>query len=274
MATQINNQASTTYQFLGSSEVLTAVSNENTITLLDSSGLSVTKTANPTTYLAGDIITYTVTITNNSSSYLNGVRIIDNLGGGNLAYVVGSGSLTTSTETYPVSPIATNPLTFTLQQLGVGESMTLTYRSQVIFNLPSSVSSITNTITGIGYTATGTITDTDSETILKKNSAQVELIKTSSLDTVSENQPFSYYLTLNNLNTTPAIVQQITDQLPLGFVLTDVYLKIGSGTNTELNATDYTLTSGNLFTLPSSSGPFVTVPSNGTTVVTLTGYFA
>ena len=274
MATQINNQASTTYQFSGGTEVLTATSNENTITLKDASGLTITKTANPTTFSAGDIITYTVRITNNSSNYLNGVRIIDDLGGGNLAYVVGSGSLTTSTQTYPVSPVAVNPLTFTLQQLGVGSSMTLTYKAQVIFNLPGTVSSITNNVRGIGYTSTGTITGSDSETILKKNSARIDLSKTSSLESVEKNQSVSYFLTLNNLNTVDAIVLTVTDQLPDDFVLTNVYLKIGSGPDIELAATDYNLTSGNLFTMPSSSGPFVTVPNGDSTVVTLTGYFA
>ena len=274
MATQINNQASTTYQFSGGTEVLTSTSNENTITLRDASGLTITKTANPTTFSAGDIITYTVRITNNSSSYLNGVRIIDDLGGGNLAYVVGSGSLTTSTETYPVSPVAVNPLTFTLQQLGVGSSMTLTYKSQVIFNLPSSVSSITNSVKGIGYTSTGTITGSDLETILKKNSARIELFKSASVDSVEKNQPVSYFMTLNNLNSVDAIVLTVTDQLPTNFVLTNVYLKIGSGVEIELNATDYNLTSDNLFTLPSASGPFVTVPSGSSTIVTLSGYFA
>ena len=273
MATQINNQASTTYQFSGGSEVLTAISNENTMTLKDASGLSITKTANPTTFGAGDIITYTVRITNNSGSYLNGVRIIDDLGGGNLAYVVGSGNLMTSTGSYPVTPVAVNPLTFTLQQLGVGASMTLTYRSQVIFNLPSTTSSITNNVRGIGYTSTGTITGSDTETILKKNSQRVELSKTSSMTSVEANQEFSYYLTLQNLNTVDAIVLSITDQLPSNFVLTDASLKIGTGSTVPLLGTDYTLTLDNLFTLPSATGPFVTVPSGGTTVVTLTGYF-
>jgi len=273
MATPINNTAGATYQFSGGTEVLTATSNENVVVLQESSGLTITKTANPSTFLTGDIITYTVRITNNSSSYFNGVRIIDDLGGGALAYVVGSGSLTTSTQTYPVTPVAVSPLTFTLQQLAVGASMTLTYRSQVVFNLPSTTTSITNNVRGIGYTASGTIVGSDSETIVKKNSLSLDISKTASETEVMPNQSFSYYITLNNLNTVDAIILSITDQLPSNFTLTGVSLKIGTGSTTNLNATDYTLTTGNLFTLPSSSGPFVTVPAGGSTVVTLTGYF-
>lgn len=273
MATPINNTAGATYQFSGGTEVLTATSNENVVVLQESSGLTITKTANPSTFLTGDIITYTVRITNNSSSYFNGVRIIDDLGGGALAYVVGSGSLTTSTQTYPVTPVAVSPLTFTLQQLAVGASMTLTYRCQVVFNLPSTTTSITNNVRGIGYTASGTIVGSDSETIVKKNSLSLDISKTASETEVMPNQSFSYYITLNNLNTVDAIILSITDQLPSNFTLTGVSLKIGTGSTTNLNATDYTLTTGNLFTLPSSSGPFVTVPAGGSTVVTLTGYF-
>jgi len=128
--------------------------------------LSISKTSSSSTFSVGEIITYTIQITNSSDSNLSGVRIIDDLGGMKTAYVIGSGKLTYGSNTYPVWPIATNPLTFTLQELGVGESMTLVYKCQVIFNLPSSVSSITNTIQGIGYLS-GTITGSDSNTITR-----------------------------------------------------------------------------------------------------------
>ena len=274
MATTITNDAEATYQFDGSSATLSTMSNINSIVLQDNTGLTLTKVASPTEFLAGDIITYTITITNNSSKFLNGVRIIDNLGGGNLAYVLGSGRLTIGSLTYAVNPIATNPLTFTLQQLGVGATMTLTYRAQVIFNLPNSVASITNTIQGIGYTSTGTITGGTSATIQKKNSVSISLAKSSSTSSVFENVPFDYFLLLTNNNNVQATVENIVDQLPTNFVLQSVRLRIGNGAETTLNATDYTLTTGNLFTIPSASGPTITVPANGTTRVTITGYFS
>ena len=200
MPSTITNQASSTYQFDGSSEVNETTSNLNTIVLQDNTGLTITKTGTPTEFVVGDIITYTVTITNNSASFLTGVRIIDNLGGGNLAYVLGSGSLTVGNLTYAVSPISTNPLTFTLQQLNVGQSMTLQYRSQVIFNLPTTVQTITNNVRGIGYTSTGTIEGFDTFTIQKKTDAGVSLSKSASVTDVFPNQTFSYVLTLSNNN--------------------------------------------------------------------------
>lgn len=273
MPSTINNEASTRYQFDGTPDVSEATSNENSIVLEDIQGLTITKTASPTTFSSGDIITYTVRITNSSSSYLTGVRIIDDLGGGNLAYVLGSGSLTTLSTTYPVNPVATNPLTFTLQQLNVGQTMTLTYKSQVIFNLPGTVNSITNTVRGIGYTSTGTVNGFTNATIQKKNSVSLSIVKSASTTDVFPNQTFNYYITLTNSSGTQATIQNVTDQLPSNFVLTSVSLQIGTGSNTQLSSSDYTLTGGNLFTLPSGSGPSITVPAGGTTVVTLTGYF-
>ncbi len=274
MPSSINNEASTTYNFAGSADNLTATSNENTITLEDASGLTLTKTANPTTYSAGEIITFTVNITNSSSSYLNGVRIIDNIGGGYLAYVVGSAKLTVGSLTYAVTPVATNPLTFTLQQLSVGGSMTLTYNCQVIFNLPDSVTSITNSVRGIGYTSSGTVNGYASATIQKKNSVSFLISKTSSLSEVFPNQTFSYVITLTNNSSTEAEISNVTDDLPSNFVLSSVTLKIGSGTTQTLTSSDYTLSGSNEFVIPSGTGPTITVPANSTTVITLTGYFS
>lgn len=274
MPNTINNQAQTTYQFSGSSDTNTVVSNENSIVLEDPQGLDIVKTANPSTFLAGDIISYNVRITNNTSTFLTGVRIIDDLGGGNLAYVVGSGSLNTLSTTYPVSPVATNPLTFTLQELNPGQSMTLSYRSQVIFNLPGTVSSITNNVRGIGYTSTGTVEGFASSTIQKKNSVGMSITKSSSVTDVLPNEPFSYFITLNNNGSVSSSILNVTDQLPTNFVLTGVTLRIGSNSPITLSPSDYTLSSGNEIVIPSSSGPSITIPAGSIGVITLTGYFS
>lgn len=274
MAETINNSASTTYTLSGSTDSTTISSNSLAITLENTEGLNLTKTANPTTFLAGDIITYTITITNSSASGFNGVRIIDNLGGGNLAYVIGSGSLSTSTQTYPVTPIATNPLTFTLQQLAVGQTMTLTYRAQVIFNLPSSVTAITNTVQGIGYTSTGTVNAFTNSTIQKKTSSGFSITKSANVTTVVPNQTFSYFITLTNGNSVLANISNITDTLPSNFILTSARLQIGTGSVVTLSSSDYTLSGSNTIVVPSSTGPSITVPANGSTVLTLTGFLS
>ena len=272
MPSTINNDATTTYQFAGSTEIEATTSNQNTVILEDFQGLSITKTANPTTFAAGSIITYTVRITNSSGQYLTGVRIIDDLSDGNLAYVVGSASLT-STTTYAVSPVSTNPLTFTLQQLNVGDSMTLTYRAQVIFNLPTTVNSITNSVRGIGYTSTGTINGFSSSTISRPNTVSLTSTKSASLTEVLPRQPLSYYITLTNNSNVEATALNTTDQLPPNFVVTSVQLKIGSGPNVTLAATDYDLSATNVFSIPSLGGQPLTIPVGGSSVITINGYF-
>lgn len=272
MPTTVNNEASTLYQFEGSTETQSAVSNQNTVTLQDSQGLTLTKTASPTILSPGAIITYTVVITNSSPSFLNGVRIIDDLGGGNLAYVIGSAKLSAGGTTYPVNPIATSPLTFTLQQLGVGGTMTLTYKAQVIFNLPTSINAVTNTVHGIGYTASGTINGFANETIQRQNSLGLSITKTSNESTVFPNQLLRYTITLTNNSSTSANVESVTDQLPANFVLNSATLKIGNSSVMALNESDYTLTGTNFLTVPSMSGPSIWVPAGGSTIITLNGY--
>ena len=272
MAEIINNSASTVYTINGVTN--TANSNVLPVSYESNSGLVLTKTSNTDTFSVGEIINYEIIIKNASSSYLNGVRIIDDLGGGNLAYVLSSANLTVGGLTYPVTPISTNPLTFTLQQLGVGETMKLSYSAQVIFNLPPSVSLITNSVTGIGYPYSGTIKGYTSNTIQKKTDVDFTFTKSSNVTEVGSNQNFSYFLTLENNTSSPATISSITDNLPSNYNLTSVSLKIGSGPEIVLSGTDYLISLSNVLTIPSSSGPFISVPSNGTSVITLTGYFS
>ncbi len=272
MPSEINNSATTTYQFVGSSTTETVTSNVNQITLEDVSGLVVSKTSSPTTFSAGDIITYTVRITNNTGTFLTGVRIIDDLGGGNLAYVSGSASLS-STTTYPVSPSQTSPLTFALQQLNNGQSMTLTYKAQVVFDLPVSFSTITNSVRAIGYTSTGTVNGSASSRINRRGVSGLSIRKTASETEVLPRENFTYYITLTNGSDNAVADSTTTDQLPPNFVISSVELKIGTSDYQTLVATDYVVSNNNLFTIPSISGPIVTVPANGETVIAINGYF-
>ena len=272
MPTTVTNSTSTEYQFSGSSDVLTAQSNVHDVILQDPTGITLSKTSNTNSFVVGQIITYTVEITNNSSQFFNGVRIIDNLGGGNLAYVLGSATLTVGSLTYPVTPISTNPLTFTLQELNVGSTMILRYNCQVIFNLPSSVNNITNTVQGIGYTSTGTITGFATNTISRNSSQELEISKGSTLSSVLPNQVFSYLITITNNTSTSATLNTVTDQLPGNFVITNISVKVGTNPTINLSESDYVLSSTNNLTIPSPIGPTLTVPSNGETLITITGY--
>lgn len=273
MATIMNN-ATASYTSPSDSLSRTISSNDLEITYNTSSGISLVKTASPTTFTVGSIVTYTIKITNTSSTYFTGVRIIDNLGGGNLAYVVSSAKLTTSTQTYSVTPVATNPLTFTLQQLGVGASMTLTYKAQVVFNLPTTITEITNSVEGIGYTSSGTVTGFTNSTITRNSISDVEIAKSASASTVVPNQSFTYFLTISNGESEEITVSNITDQLPSAFTVTSLKMKVGTASETTLVSSDYTLSPSKELVVTKVNGSSITVPANGTTVLSITGYLS
>ena len=272
MAQTINNSASTVFNYNGGATE-TATSNVSSVNFQSSMGLEITKTASPDTFSAGDIITYTIIITNNSASYLNGVRIIDNLANGNLAYVLSSASLSAGTTTYPVNPVSTNPLTFTLQQLPTGASMTLTYKAQVIFNLPQNVLMLTNTVQGIGYTATGTISGFSSSTIQKKTETGFSLEKSSSVTDVMSNQPFNYYIRLSNNSNTSVNISSITDNLPSTFNFLSASLKIGLNDQVYLYSGDYSIDQNNSMNVTRIADQPIVIPQNTTAILTITGYF-
>lgn len=273
MATIMNN-ATASYTLVSDTTERTISSNDLEITYNTSNGISLVKTASPTSFSAGSIITFRIRITNTSSTYFTGVRIIDNLGGGNLAYVLSSATITTSTQTYTVTPIATSPLTFTLQQLGVGASMTLEYKAQVIFNLPSSVTEITNSVEGIGYTSSGTVSGFSNTTITRNSTSSVEMTKSATATNVVPNQTFTYNLTITNGENETATLTNITDKLPTSFTLTQVQVNIGTGSTRTLSSSDYSLSGTNELVVSSIDGERITVPANGSTILSITGYLS
>lgn len=280
MATEVTNQATVNYTFSGSGETRSETSNIATISVMDESALSITKYTQDSTFTPGGTVTFHIDIENLGSQYFTGVRINDDLGGTPqyLSYVNGSATLYINDQILAAEVASTNPLVFTLSPLASGRKMILTFTCRVSSSIPSSVNSITNSAEGIGYTATGTATDYSSTEITRSAVAEVSITKSASASTVSFGEVFSYTLNLTNQGTTIADVSSITDNLPENFKIVSVQLKIGNGNTTTLATSDYTVGANNEFTVPSSTGPTITVPATtssgvGRTVLTITGYF-
>lgn len=272
MARNVTNQSTVTYTYAGSGVQHTASSNVNTVTVRDTAGLNIVKYTQTESWLPGDIITYSVNINNVGSYYFTGVRITDDRGGGHLTYIPGSAMLYIGGQMLAAQVASTIPLVFTLSPLPAGEMMILTYSMQVSSSIPSSVTSITNIVDGIGYTWDSTATAQSGSTVPRSTSANVSVAKTSSASSIDPGQMFSYIITLTNNGIVDANVGDVTDTLPVGYALGSVQLKIGSGPTTTLSPTDYILDPSNNFTVPSLTGPTITVPAGGQTVVTLTGH--
>lgn len=279
MSEEIMNTSSVNYTFAGSTEVFSGTSNIATVTLRNENDILVTKVAQNETFVPGDTVTYVVTITNNGASYFTGVRVVDNLGTNNyLSYVSGSAMLYYNQQYLRPEIASTNPLTFTLSPLSPGQTMILTYSCRVLSSLPATITSITNTVEATGYTYNSTVTGASSAEITRSSTASLSIVKTATSDSVAPGEIFSYLITLTNQGTATANVARVTDSLPSNFNITSVKLKIGSGTTQTLASSDYVLDASNNFTLPSATGPTITVPGTttsgpGQTVITITGYF-
>ena len=274
MPTTMSNQATATYTFAGSTEELTEISNENQVILRNETGISITKTSDTNTFLPGQTITYYVSITNTGSLYFTGVRITDDLTGtGYLTYVPNSARLFINGQWLAAEVVSTNPLVATLSPLSPSGSYLLMYQATVSSSIPATVDTLSNSVEGIGYTWNSTVTGNSTYTLTRSTSGDLTIIKTSSESTVSVGQVFNYTLTLSNTSDTIATLSSLEDQLPEGFTITSISMRIGSGSTTTLASTDYTVDSTNLLTIPSSTGPVLTVPANGTSVITIYGYF-
>lgn len=279
MATEIMNQATVNYTYSGSTETKTETSNIATVNLLADSALSINKYTQDNSFTPGGTVKYYIDIENVGTQYFTGVRINDDLGGTPryLTYVPNSAMLYINDQLIAAQVASTNPLVFTLSPLAAGKKMILSYSCTVSTSIPTNVSTITNNIEGIGYAYSGEAKDYSSTEIVRSSSADITITKSASATTVSRGQIFNYVITLNNSGVLPATVSSVTDQLPTNFVINTVQLKVGSGATTTLSSSDYTLSSANLFTLPSSTGPSINVPAattsgTGKTVITISGY--
>ncbi len=282
MPTQITNTASSTYSF-GSGRVSSATSNVASTTLLAQYQIEATKTAQVSTYRAGDNVPYILELKNTGTSAVYNVSISDNLGGGGeLDYVTGSAYIINNGVLTQVTPTSTSPLEITvIDEMPSESDIIVLYTARVDPNLASTIGDITNTVTLTAYeTAGGTeISDlpTPTATITRESYALVQMTKVVSSSEIRVGVPFSFYITLENSGNIDATAIVITDILPANFTINSITSNTG-GAITNFTSSDYTLDlPSNTLTMPSSSSSLtITVPSASSssgnqTIVTITG---
>ena len=282
MAT-INNTASVTYNY-GRSESGSAISNTATTNLIEEYSISATKLSNNQTFRNGENITYQVAVTNDGTSSLYNVTVIDNLGGtpSPMTFLDGSATYNVNGITSYIIPTSVNPLTFVLPSpLASGETAIITYVARVSSGLAEDVDVIVNTatITANEGSETGdviTVNPSPSNTIVRGDFADVTLTKNVSASQITSGELFSYTITLSNSGNLDATGVIITDTLPEGFEIISVTSET-NGVTTTYSASDYTVdASTNTLTLPTGGTLSLSVPAaigglSGTTVVTITG---
>ena len=207
--------------------------------------LSATKNALLDNYVAGDVVTYVVTLFNAGTAPLNNVTVTDDLG----AYPFGTGEVTpltyvTGSVAYyldgvlqPQPAVSTTPeLTFSGITVPAGDNALIIYQARVNDFAPLGVDGeITNTATA----TSGTENVTASETITASLAPMLTITKGIEPATVTENGQLTYTFIIQNYGNTAAIA---TDDL----VITDNFDPILENITASYNGvlwsegTDYT----------------------------------
>lgn len=279
----ITNQAQVSFSYEGG---VTRTNNSNVVnsTMLDEYGLSVQKTTSKECYRPGDTITFFVQLINTGCSCLKNFHITDNLGGEDyLSFVEGSARVIIDGILTEITPTSTSPLEFDFsERLEREEGLVLLYNAVVRSDLSEEVNEITNTVEVIGYPCgcnnndTPAVTETASASITKCEFADVLITKQASSDTYCCDDEINYFITLTNTGTVDATDVIVTDTLPTGFVITDIFMENNNETY-HFSPSEYTVDDANLLTLPNATGRAILVPSlapgiDNTTRVTIQGH--
>ena len=173
--------------------------------------LTVSKTALSDTYVAGESITYVITIVNGGTGAFNGLTVTDNLG----EYDFGENDtrvpleFTDGAVLYFVNGVLQNtpnvtagpPLRITGINVPVGGNVTLVYEAQLNEFAPIDLEGfVTNTVTVSGGGLTQPITA--EETVNADTAAQLTISKALNPTVVSENGQLTYTFVIRNSGST------------------------------------------------------------------------
>ncbi len=172
-------------------------------------------------------------------------------------------SLSVSHAAYPVTYTAGAEILYTTLLRNTGSGT---------YFLPEIVSDLgggkLNYVTDSGHegSATGTVdTATDSATITE---TPLTVVK-SAPESAEVGETISYRFTLTNNSAGTIVFDNLSDQLPANFSFTGVTLTVAGTAVALTEGTDYTVSTGNLFTLSPVIPP--SIPEGGTAILTLTG---
>lgn len=271
MSKTITNQAHVSFSYEGSTETRTNDSNIVSSSMKDRYDFSVEKTATIDCFRAGDHITFFVHITNLGCGCLGRFEISDNLGGEDyMEYVEGSARIFVDGSMNTITPTSTSPLEFEIEErLEREEELILQYTVIVDEDLASDVDEITNEVRVKAYPCCSEcngerngkcLERTATYTLTKCQYAEVLITKTASSDNFCCDDEVDYFITLTNTGNVDATNIIVTDNLPTGFVLTEVH-KENNGVHYKYDSSEYDVDGSNLLTLPNATGTPIYVPS-------------
>ncbi len=189
-AGSITNTATTTGTPPGGVAPVTATDDE-TVTSIAEPGLTLVKSADPTTYVAGDEVTYTFVATNSGGLTLSDVDITD-------TGLTGLSAL----DCTPTAPASLAP----------GEDLTCT-ATKTMSQAETDAGSVTNTATATGTPPGGAnpVTATDDETVLSVGAGSIDLVKSVSPGTFVAGDELTYTFEATNTGGLTLTGVEITD---------------------------------------------------------------
>lgn len=215
--------------------------------------LAITQTDSPDPVIAGNQLTYTITVTNNGPSTATNVTVTDVLPSG-VTFVSATPSQGTATN-------ASGTITGALGSLASGASATIT----VVVGIASSAAAGT-------LSNTATVTSTETDTVSTNNSAtqsttvsrSVDLAITNvdTADPVIAGNNVTYTITVTNAGPSDASGVTVTDVLPTGLTFVSATASQGTATNASGTVT------GALGNLASGASATITV------IATVAGSFS
>ena len=224
--------------------------------------LAITKTGTPSAVLAGNNITYTITVKNNGPAAAANVTLTDTLPANTT--VVSIAAVPAAGWTCPAPSGGTQTCTNPSVASGASTVFTLILKvtagtppGTVILNSANIASSTTTDPTNANNTATS------SSTVVSPTQADVSIIKTASPEPVNQGTNLTY--TLQVTNNGPAIAQgvTVTDVLPSQVIFTSVFIPASQGTCSYTAGT--TTVSCNLRSLSVGGLVIITINVNAAT---------
>lgn len=246
------NQATLTYNG--------GVANSNIVSGEIVEVITTTKTATPSTYRAGDVITYVVTLANSGLSAVNGLSLSDDLGAYTsgmlqlvpLDYIAGTVRYFSDGILQPTPTVISGaPLVISGISVPAGGNAVIVY--QTIANAFAPLDAESTIVNTVNVTGSGIVNPVSaSETITSADGAELSITKSVFPTTVTENGQLTYTFVIENRGNTEAVA---TDNL----VVTDTFNPILSNLAVSLNGT--ALVEGTDYTYNEATGEFATVAS-------------
>ncbi|MDY9924364.1 carboxypeptidase regulatory-like domain-containing protein [Methanobacterium sp.] len=226
-----------------------------TVTIIPAANLAITKTG-PNTVIAGESLTYNITITNNGPDIAEGVTLQDVMVG---ADAFNTGTLQyryqTNSGTWSTWISFSNPLNINLGTINNGNTAVIQIRGTVKSAANSGIQ-ITNTATTDTTTTPGPKTATITTTVNRVS----DMVLTKTVDKTKPNvgETVTYTVTAHNNGPSDATNIQINDIMPSGF--SDVTITPSKGTYNN-----------GIWTLDLASGETATLTLTGKVTATMAG---